>query len=47
MVSMSASHVVGSGFVPDQVKPKTIIKIVQTASLLDTQVFGQGFGSAA
>ena len=37
LVGMSTSHVVGSR--PSRVKPKTIIKMVQTGSLYDTQCF--------
>ena len=33
VVSMSASHTVGRGFVSRSVIPKTIIKIIRTASL--------------
>ena len=46
VVSMSASHAVGSGFTrPCRVVQKTIIKMVQTVSLLGTLALG--FDSAA
>ena len=40
IVSLPASHAVGHGFVSRWVIPKTIIKMVQTASLLGMQALG-------
>ena len=46
MINMSASHAVGLGFRLSWVTPKTIIKMLQTASLLGMQVLGSEFGCA-